>query len=168
MASRPADGGHPAAAGESLQQLLDTSAALRRVAALVARGASPSETFSAVAHEVAQLLGVDVAAVLRFEPDGTVAVAGWWGLPGMDVPVGTELTIAGEAAGMPMLRNGRPVRIDRFGGPVGSVTARLRRLGLRSPSARRSPSMAACGASPLPRHHSRGGFRPGVSGASRA
>ena len=132
MVSRPADGGHLAAAGESLQQLLETSAALRRVAALVARGASPSQTFSAVAHEVAQLLVVDVAAVLRFEPDGTVAVAGWWGEPGMDVPVGTELMIAGEGTGMPMLRNGQPVRIDRFEGPAGSVAARLQRLGLRS------------------------------------
>ena len=76
MAGQPAGDGRPTAAGESLQQLLETSAALRRVAASVARGASPGETFSAVAREVAQLLGVDVAAVLRFEPDGTVAVAG--------------------------------------------------------------------------------------------
>jgi len=132
MAGQPAGDGRPTAAGESLQQLLETSAALRRVAASVARGASPGETFSAVAREVAQLLGVDVAAVLRFEPDGTVAVAGWWGLPGMDVPVGTELTIAGEGAGMPMLRNGQPLRTDRFEGPAGSLVARLRRLGLRA------------------------------------
>jgi len=132
MAGQPASDGRPAAAGESLQQLLETSAALRRVAASVARGAAPSETFSAVAHEVAQLLGVDVAAVLRLEPDGTVAVAGWWGLPGMDVPVGTELTIAGEGAGMPMLRNGQPLRTDRFEGPAGSLVARLRWLGLRT------------------------------------
>ena len=44
----------------------EEQAALRRVATLVAQGASPTETFSAVAAEVGQLFGGDVAAVLRY------------------------------------------------------------------------------------------------------
>ena len=44
----------------------EEQAALRRVATLVAQGASPTETFSAVAAEVGQLFGGDLAAVFRY------------------------------------------------------------------------------------------------------
>ena len=53
-------------------------AALRRVATLVARTASPDEIFSAVTDEVGRLSGADVARMERYEPEGTVmGVAGW-------------------------------------------------------------------------------------------
>ena len=45
--------------------------ALRRVATLVASGASPPAVFCAVAKELAQLFGVSVTLVLRFEDFGT-------------------------------------------------------------------------------------------------
>lgn len=132
MAGQPASGRYPAASGEPLQQFLDAASALRRVTALVTRGASPPEMFSGVAREVAQLLGADVTGVLRYEPDGTVAVAGWWGVPGMDVPVGTRLTVAGEDVAGSVRRSGQPARTDRFEGPTGSVAARFRQLGVQS------------------------------------
>ena len=65
MAARPADGGHPEAFAGPLPQFLDAANALRRVTALVARGESPPEIFSAVAREMAGLLGADVAGLLR-------------------------------------------------------------------------------------------------------
>jgi len=52
-------------------ELADQQAALRRVATLVARGASPSEVFAAVSNELARVLHVVNAGLLRFEPDGT-------------------------------------------------------------------------------------------------
>ena len=51
-----------------LRQIADEQAALRRVATLVARGAAPEEVFTAVAGEVGQLLGVELATLFRYEP----------------------------------------------------------------------------------------------------
>jgi signal transduction histidine kinase len=132
MAGQLASGGLPAASGERQQQLLDGAAALQRVAALVARGASPHETFSAIAQEVARFLDADFASVLRYEPDGTAAIAGWWGVSGVDVPVGTRLTVAGEDVAGSVLATGQPARTDLFEGPAGSVAASFRGLGVRS------------------------------------
>jgi signal transduction histidine kinase len=132
MAARPAGGGHPEASVGPLQQFFDAANALRRVTALVARGASPPEMFSAVAREMAGILGADVAGVLRYEPDGTATVVGWWGPPGMDVPLGMKLTVAGEDLAASVLQNGQPRRTDRFEGPAGSVGARFRQLGVHS------------------------------------
>jgi signal transduction histidine kinase len=132
MADRPAAGGHPVPSAAPLPEFIDAANALRRVTALVARNASEPEMFSAIAREVGQLVGADAAGVFRYEPDGTAAVAGWWGLPGMDVPLGTQLTITGDDGTASVLRNGEPVRTDRFEGPAGSAAARFRQLGARS------------------------------------
>lgn len=59
---------------ESRRAALEQSA-LRRVATAVARGVPPSEVFGKVAEEVGSLLGT-AAAVLRYEPDGSVKVLG--------------------------------------------------------------------------------------------
>src|SRR6201993_755314 len=47
-------------------KLADEQAALRRVATLVSRGATPEEVFAAVAREMRNLLGADVTRVIRF------------------------------------------------------------------------------------------------------
>src|SRR6185312_6460820 len=70
-----------AQAREDLQRLADEQAALRRVATLVAGGMGPGEVFGAVAAEVGVLFGADVAAIVRFEDDGTVTVLGDEGGP---------------------------------------------------------------------------------------
>ena len=49
---------------------------MRRLAVLVARGVEPALLFAAVAEEVALLLDSDVAAVVRFEPNGGVTLMG--------------------------------------------------------------------------------------------
>jgi GAF domain-containing protein len=115
-----------------LEQLANEQAALRRVATLVAGGASPPETFSAVAAEVGQLLDADVTMVLRYEPDGTGTVIGGWSVPGVTVPQGSDLTIVGEGVAVSVLRTGQPARTERFEGPPGSLPARVRQLGAQS------------------------------------
>jgi len=57
-------------------RLIEEQAALRRVATLVARGAAPEAVFAAVTEELVRLLGVDVATMCRYEPDGTFTVVG--------------------------------------------------------------------------------------------
>src|SRR5262249_39575981 len=70
-----------AEAREELQRLADEQAALRRVATLVARGIGPEGVFGAVAVEVGAIFGSDVAAIVRFERDGTATVLGDVGGP---------------------------------------------------------------------------------------
>src|SRR5262249_2687213 len=57
-------------AREHLAQLAHEPAALRRVAALVAEGASSTAVFDAVAQEVAQLFHFTPVLVARYEDDG--------------------------------------------------------------------------------------------------
>ena len=49
------------------RQLADEQAALRRVATLVAAGTRPAKVFSAVADELAQLIGVEATFVSRVD-----------------------------------------------------------------------------------------------------
>ena len=53
------------------KRLAEEQAALRRVATLVARGASSTEVFAAVAREVAQVLQLTNAAVCRYDDEGS-------------------------------------------------------------------------------------------------
>jgi signal transduction histidine kinase len=117
---------------DELAELAAEQAALRRVATLVARRASPAEVFSAVAEEMAQRLGADVAKVLRYEEDGTATVVGGWSVPGLHIPIGTRLTVEGEDVAVSVLRTGRPTRADAFEGPPGSVAACFKNVGARS------------------------------------
>jgi signal transduction histidine kinase len=60
-------------------RLADEQAALRRVATLVARGGQPGAIFDAVTEELAQLLDVTRATMLRAEVDGSETVVSSWG-----------------------------------------------------------------------------------------
>ena len=62
----------------SQRALADEQAALRRVATLVAGAAPPSRVFEQVTKEVALLLGVPGASLVRYEGPGTATVVGGW------------------------------------------------------------------------------------------
>ena len=64
---------------EDLPALAAEQAALRRVAALVARGAAPEEVFAAVVEEIGRLLPVEYAGMGRYEPDRSVTYLAAWG-----------------------------------------------------------------------------------------
>ena len=57
-----------AQARESLQRVVDEQSALRRVAELVARAATPEEVFGAVTQEASGLLGDQASTLVKFEP----------------------------------------------------------------------------------------------------
>jgi signal transduction histidine kinase len=118
-----------AQARAELRTLVDEQAALRRVATLVARGASQPEIFDAVTEQASRLLGGQPMALLRFEPEGdalVVAVHGGPVTPGLRVPGSGD----GLAAGV--RRSRRPVRIDSYEQVLGPAAPVAHRIGLRA------------------------------------
>ena len=109
----------------------EEQAALRRVATLVAQGASPAETFSAVAAEVGQLFGGDVAAVFRYSREREATLVGGWSVPGIAIPIGSPFKVTGTGVGVRVLDTQRPARMERFEGPPGSMAAFFARCGAR-------------------------------------
>jgi GAF domain-containing protein len=105
--------------------------ALRRVAALVARGARPAELFTVVNQELAQLVQADAAALLRFEPDETITLLAAWNAAGAPAPVGDREPV--NAALRRLRDTARPVRCGPSDVPLtGPFSAELRRLGIRA------------------------------------
>jgi signal transduction histidine kinase len=70
----------------SVDCIVEEQAALRRVAATVARGALPEEVFAAVAAEAGRLLNADLAVVGRYEPDNVLTIMARWSVAGVDRP----------------------------------------------------------------------------------
>jgi signal transduction histidine kinase len=115
-----------------VERLAKEQAALRRVATLVARESPPDQVFTTVAEEVALLLQPDVAAVVRYEPDGDATVMGGWGGPRVATLVGHRLELDGGGAAGLVYRTGRPARFDDYDADPGPVAARARHIGVRS------------------------------------
>jgi signal transduction histidine kinase len=113
-------------------RLAEEQAALRRVATLVARGVPQGELFGAVAGEVGRLLGADLAGMIRYETDGTVAPVATWAAVGEHPPVpdrwsteeGDPTTIVAETR--------RAVRVDDWTDVPGPISAFIRELGINS------------------------------------
>jgi signal transduction histidine kinase len=122
-------------ARDELSMLVDERAALRRLATAAANDVSPGEIFTAVAAEIASLLGADAAAVVRFEPDRTATVVAglgeWVDELGGD---GIRMRLDDHLALTEVLRSGRPARVDEhdYSGASGTVAAYLRGVGNRS------------------------------------
>jgi len=97
------------------ERLGEEQAALRRVATLVAKEASPAAVFSKVAEEVGNLLGEVECALLRDEGDGTASTVAAWGA-GMSAhfPVGMRVPTDRDGVLGFALREGRPRRIDDY------------------------------------------------------
>ena len=134
-----------------LRQLVDEQAALRRVAALVARGARAAEVFSVVADELAQFIGAEFSFVScvdlssghrpgpagctageHGEPEGTLVVEASYGRARDEVPVGFRSPLLPGSVAVAALKTGRPARMsgDQLAkGPHGDLTGRL---GLRT------------------------------------
>lgn len=111
-------------------RLADEQSALRRVATLVASGVTPSEVFSAVAQEVADLFGVEGITMQRFEPDGSSIQVGVGGEIN-PYPVGTHFE-RHPGSIESMRKTGRPARADSYAEVPGQVAATLFAAGVRS------------------------------------
>lgn len=115
-----------------LGRLGEEQAALRRVAALAARGAAPGEVFEAVSAEAGRLISADAAALSRYEADGTMASLGGWSKTGRDFPVGTRFPVERGTVAWLVVETGRPGRIDSYVGVPGPGPAAARAAGWRS------------------------------------
>ena len=110
-----------------LRRLADEQRALRRVAELVARGASQPEVLEAVVREAFALLDVDFTALSRYEHDGSATIVAQHGAPA-EMAAGTVVPPADDGILPRVLRTGRPVRIDTYEGLPGEAAATARRL----------------------------------------
>jgi sugar diacid utilization regulator len=116
------------------RQLAAEQAALRRLAALVARGAEPSEVFDAVINEMCQCVSAQIVGLWRYEKSGEItllavdyrshALAKW--------PVGTRIPIDGNTLAAMVQRTGGPARMDSYENSAGQLAARLRDAGVRA------------------------------------
>ena len=118
-------------AHDELARLATEQAALRRVATLVAQGASPADVFEAVSAEVAALLGADGSALTRFEEDGTLAAVSGWTIQGGYNYVGRRYPPEGTVSGL-IFATGRPERVDDYAQAPGEAPEAAREMGWRS------------------------------------
>jgi signal transduction histidine kinase len=120
-------------AAERARGLAELQASLRRVATLVAHGVTPSEVFSAVAGELARVLGGYTSAVFRYQGDGAALLLAAHDEPGVTtMPVGERFSLEGENIAAMVLRTGRADRMDGHDNAPGSPAARIRELSFRS------------------------------------
>jgi signal transduction histidine kinase/uncharacterized protein YoaH (UPF0181 family) len=117
-------------ARDELTRLAEEQAALRRVATLVAEGASPDIVFDAVCAEVAQLVPADAAALTRYEDDGTLTVLGGRTPTGYDY-VGRRFAPEGTISGL-VSETRRPSRISYAEQPGSFAAAAAREMGWES------------------------------------
>jgi hypothetical protein len=94
------------------RRLAAEQAALRRVAALVARGVAPPVIFGAVADEMRRCVGAKTAGIWRFEPTGEVTLVAAAAEPTVLArwPVGTRTSIEGNTLATVVQDTGRPAR----------------------------------------------------------
>ena len=112
--------------------LAQEQASLRRVAALVAGGAPPAEVFAVVAKEVAQVLGVPLVELSRFDADGAMTVIGAWADRPHPFQPGTRWPLDGPTLSARIAKTGQPTRVDDFKHIGGTIAAAVRATGIRS------------------------------------
>lgn len=117
-------------AHDGLSRLATEQAALRRVATLVARTASPAEVFAAVSDEVAGILGLPRIEMVHYGSDGVVTVIGAAG--DHPFPVGSRWLQDGPSVMRTVYETGQPARIDDFSGLPGTVAEVARNAGFVS------------------------------------
>jgi len=114
------------------ERLAEEQAALRRVATLVAEGATPTRVLDAVAGEMEALLDADQVALNRFELGAEIVVLAHRGLDVERTPVGSRVSIEGDSATAAVRRSGKPARMEGYASAPGPLAELARATGLRS------------------------------------
>ena len=99
-----------------LRGFAEEQAALRRVATLVARAATPEEVFAAVTDEVGRVLSSEVTLLSRYDADGAATIVGAWTRTGAASPIaiGGRFRLGGRDMHTLVFRTRRPARIDDY------------------------------------------------------
>ena len=98
-----------------VEQLANEQAALRRVATLVAAGATPAEVFGAAAEEAQRILDLPLVVLSRYEGDGTATVVAALGEHAFQP--GTSWPLDGPSVSALVLATGRPAALDYTDAP---------------------------------------------------
>jgi GAF domain-containing protein len=115
---------------DELGRLAEEQAGLRRVATLVARGASADEVFAAVAREVAQVLHLENAVVGRYDDEGaTVTVLAGWGERLAGFLPGSSWPLDGPSVSAEVFRTSRSTGVEDYTDLPGSLAAEARGRG---------------------------------------
>jgi PAS domain S-box-containing protein len=114
-----------------VERLAEEQAALRRVATLVAEGASPAAVFDAVAAEMQGLLDADHVVVCRYEPGTELTVLAHRGSSAQTVPTGGRMSHAGDSVEEAVRRTERSVRMESYEGARGDIAEHARAAGVR-------------------------------------
>jgi signal transduction histidine kinase len=116
------------------RRLASEQAALRRLAALVARGVEPSKVFDAVAGEMGRCVRAETAGLWRYETSGEIMIiaADYHPAAPEKWPVGTRTPIDGNTIATLVQRTGRPARVDCYEKVAGPIAARVRDVGVRA------------------------------------
>jgi signal transduction histidine kinase len=117
-----------------LRGYADEQAALRQVATLVAGGGQPEDVFAAVAAGAGRLLGADLTAVGRYEPDEMMTVLGVWRTTGAPMPftVGNRVRLGGQNMATMIWKTQLPARFDHYGDATGPMAAVGHKWGFRA------------------------------------
>ncbi len=106
--------------------------ALRRIASLVAGGAASPEVFAAIAREVAQVLGMALVVIWRYQAGHSATVVGAWGDRPHPFQAGTSWEVEEPTAAALLPELGRPARIEDFGAIGGMIPQAIAGAGIRS------------------------------------
>jgi signal transduction histidine kinase len=117
-------------AHEQLTQLADEQAALRRVATLVASGATPNRVFNAVRDEVARMFNTPLSVLLRYDTASTATVLatsdGYLGPVGRRWPIDDDTSAIARVC-----RTSVPARADYTRPLRGPIATTARAVGAR-------------------------------------
>jgi signal transduction histidine kinase len=95
---------------DELTALADEQAGLRRVATLVAQGASAGDVLAAVAAEIGQLLPADYVLIGRYGEGDGITTVGTWSADADPAALPAELGLGARDLATLVRRNGRPAR----------------------------------------------------------
>jgi signal transduction histidine kinase len=115
------------------QALEAREGSLRRIAVLVAGGATSADVFAAIAREVGHVVGLQQVVLWRFDPDQTSAtvIGGWSEFP-QPFEAGTRWPLDGPALLAHVRETARPARVDDYTGLPGTIATAARNAGFRA------------------------------------
>jgi signal transduction histidine kinase len=115
---------------EQLSRLAEQQGALRRVATLVAARSTTAELWTAVVEEVAAVVGVPAAWLLRYGPGRSMTVLAVLNDPAL--AVGTRWPLDGTSVTGAVFDTALPARIDDYSNLDGALAERTRESGFLS------------------------------------
>jgi PAS domain S-box-containing protein len=127
--------GHTIAIGRDTTALRSddgTLRALHRIATLVAEGSPPLALFKLVAEEVTRVVNVPIAAVARYELDGTATECATILAGTLRSTVGTRWSLEGRSVLRAVQETVKPARIDDYSQLDGEIATFLKGEGIRS------------------------------------